>query len=371
MLETSARLLRLLSLLQARRDWPGAALADRLGVSERTVRRDVDRLRELGYPVESTRGTDGGYRLVAGTAMPPLLLDDDEAVAAAIGLRAAAGVAGVEEAAERAAAKLEQVLPSRLRRRVGALQTHSEPVPPDRPGPAIDPAVLGVLAGACRDRERLRFDYRAHDGSSGVRIVEPYRLVSWGRRWYLVAWDTGRDDWRTFRVDRIAPRTPTGPRFPPRDPPEGGAAAYVARGVSAAAWRHHARVLVHAPAEVVAQRINPAVGVVEDVDGRTCVLVTGADTPNTLAVHLGLLDLDFEVTGPPELVDHLRTLTVRYARAVAGRSRRGAAVDHQVEPHGEAGVVGGEPEHGPGELVEAADPADRQHVRQPGRPVGR
>ncbi|GLW26133.1 DNA-binding transcriptional regulator [Microbispora amethystogenes] len=371
MLETSARLLRLLSLLQARRDWPGATLADRLGVSERTVRRDVDRLRELGYPVESTRGTDGGYRLVAGTAMPPLLLDDDEAVAAAIGLRAAAGVAGVEEAAERAAAKLEQVLPSRLRRRVGALQTHSEPVPPDRPGPAIDPAVLGVLAAACRDRERLRFDYRAHDGSSGVRIVEPYRLVSWGRRWYLVAWDTGRDDWRTFRVDRIAPRTPTGPRFPPRDPPEGGAAAYVARGVSAAAWRHHARVLVHAPAEVVAQRINPAVGVVEDVDGRTCVLVTGADTPNTLAVHLGLLDLDFEVTGPPELVDHLRTLTVRYARAVAGRSRRGATVDHQVEPHGEAGVVGGEPEHGPGELVEAADPADRQHVRQPGRPVGR
>ncbi|MBO4275626.1 helix-turn-helix transcriptional regulator, partial [Microbispora triticiradicis] len=217
MLETSARLLRLLSLLQARRDWPGATLADQLGVSERTVRRDVDRLRELGYPVESTRGTDGGYRLVAGTAMPPLLLDDDEAVAAAIGLRAAAGVAGVEEAAERAAAKLEQVLPSRLRRRVGALQTHSEPVPPDRPGPAIDPAVLGVLAAACRDRERLRFDYRAHDGSSGVRIVEPYRLVSWGRRWYLVAWDTGRDDWRTFRVDRIAPRTPTGPRFPPRD----------------------------------------------------------------------------------------------------------------------------------------------------------
>ncbi len=371
MLETSARLLRLLSLLQARRDWPGATLADRLGVSERTVRRDVDRLRELGYPVESSRGTDGGYRLVAGTAMPPLLLDDDEAVAAAIGLRAAAGVAGVEEAAERAAAKLEQVLPSRLRRRVGALQTHSEPVPPDRPGPAIDPAVLGVLAAACRDRERLRFDYRAHDGSSGVRIVEPYRLVSWGRRWYLVAWDTGRDDWRTFRVDRVAPRTPTGPRFPPRDPPEGGAAAYVARGVSAAAWRHHARVLVHAPAEVVAQRINPAVGVVEDVDGHTCVLVTGADTPNALAVHLGLLDLDFEVTGPPELVDHLRTLTVRYARAVAGRSRRGAAVDHQVEPHGEAGVVGGEPEHGPGELVEAADPADRQHVRQPGRPVGR
>ncbi|MGW5262695.1 helix-turn-helix transcriptional regulator [Microbispora sp. NPDC004025] len=318
MLETSARLLRLLSLLQATRDWPGRVLAERLGVTERTVRRDVDRLRELGYPVESTRGTDGGYRLVAGTAMPPLLLDDEEAVAVAIGLRAAGGVSGVEEAAERAAAKLEQVLPSRLRRRVGALQAYTEPVPPDRPGPVVDPAVLGVLAAACRDRERLRFDYRDHGGSSGVRVTEPHRLVSWGRRWYLVAWDVDRDDWRTFRVDRIAPRTPTGPRFPPRDPPEGGAAAYVARGASAAAWRHHARVLVHAPAEEVAARINPAVGVVEDVDDRTCVLVTGADTLNTLAVHLGLLEFDFEVTGPPDLVDHLRALTVRYARATPG-----------------------------------------------------
>ncbi|MEV4455016.1 YafY family protein [Microbispora sp. NPDC049633] len=318
MLETSARLLRLLSLLQATRDWPGRVLAERLGVTERTVRRDVDRLRELGYPVESTRGTDGGYRLVAGTAMPPLLLDDEEAVAVAIGLRAAGGVPGVEEAAERAAAKLEQVLPSRLRRRVGALQAYTEPVPPDRPGPAIDPAVLNALAAACRDRERLRFDYRDHGGSSGVRVAEPYRLVSWGRRWYLVAWDVDRDDWRTFRVDRIAPRTPTGPRFPPRDPPEGGAAAYVARGASAAAWRHRARVLVHAPAEEVAARINPAVGVVEDVDDRTCVLVTGADTLNTLAVHLGLLEFDFEVTGPPDLVDHLRALTARYARATPG-----------------------------------------------------
>ncbi|MEU7888509.1 YafY family protein [Microbispora bryophytorum] len=322
MLETSARLLRLLALLQARRDWPGAILAERLDVSERTVRRDVDRLRDLGYPVESSRGTDGGYRLVAGTAMPPLLLDDDEAVAVAIGLRAAAGVAGIEETADRAAAKLEQVLPSRLRRRVGALQAYTEPVPPDRPGPAVDPAVLSVLAAACRDRERLRFDYRGHDGSSGARVAEPCRLVSWGRRWYLVAWDVDRDDWRTFRVDRIAPRTPTGPRFPPRDPPEGGAAAYVARGVSAAAWRHHARVLVHAPAEVVAARINPAVGVVEDVDGHTCVLATGADSVNSLAVHLGLLDLDFEVTGPPELVDRLRALTARYARATAAAEDR-------------------------------------------------
>ncbi|MGW0431748.1 helix-turn-helix transcriptional regulator [Micromonospora sp. NPDC003197] len=323
MLETSARLLRLLSLLQARRDWPGAALAERLNVSERTVRRDVDRLRDLGYPVNATRGTDGGYRLGAGTAMPPLLLDDEEAVAVAVGLRTAAGgtIAGIEETSVRALAKLEQVLPVRLRHRVNAVQTYTEPVPADRPGPVVDPAVLTVLASACRDQDRLRFDYRAHDGSAAVRAVEPYRLVSWGRRWYLVAWDVDREDWRTFRVDRIQPRTPTGPRFPPRDPPEGGAAAYVARGASAAAWRYRSRVVVHAPAEVVTSRINPAVGVVEAVDEHTCVLHTGADRLDNLAVHLGLLDLDFDVTEPPELVAYLRTLTARYARSTPDTDR--------------------------------------------------
>ncbi|SDL23428.1 helix-turn-helix transcriptional regulator [Nonomuraea jiangxiensis] len=319
MLETSARLLRLLSLLQARRDWPGAALAERLGVSERTVRRDVDRLRDLGYPVDATRGTYGGYRLGAGTAMPPLLLDDDEAVAVAVGLRTAAGgsVAGIEETSVRALAKLEQVLPSRLRHRVNALQTYTEPVPADRPGPVVDPGVLTALAAACRDQERLRFDYRAHDGTAGVRTVEPHRLVSWGRRWYLVAWDVDRQDWRTFRVDRVEPRVPTGPRFPPRDPPEGGAAAYVAQGVSAAAWRYRSRIVVHAPAEVVTERINPAVGVVEAVNDDTCVLNTGADSLHTIAVHIGLLDLDFEIIEPPELIDHVRDLAARYARSVS------------------------------------------------------
>jgi predicted DNA-binding transcriptional regulator YafY len=317
MVETSARLLRLLSLLQARRDWTGAALAERLEVSERTVRRDVERLRDLGYPVHATRGTDGGYRLDAGTAMPPLLLDDEEAVAVAVGLRTAAGIiAGIEETSVRALAKLEQVLPVRLRHRVNALQTYTEPVPADRPAPAIEPRVLTLLAAACRDQERLRFDYLGHDGSPGVRAVEPHRLVSWGRRWYLVAWDLDRQDWRTFRVDRITPRTPTGPRFPHREPPEGGAAAYVARGVSAAAWRYRARVVVRAPAEVVTARINPAVGVVEAVDEHTCVLDTGADSIRTLAVYLGMLDLDLEVTNPPELVAHLHTMSARYARAV-------------------------------------------------------
>ncbi|TKK87973.1 YafY family transcriptional regulator [Herbidospora galbida] len=318
MLETSARLLRLLSLLQARRDWPGRDLADRLGVSDRTVRRDVERLRDLGYPVHASRGTDGGYRLGAGTAMPPLLLDDEEAVAVAIGLRTAVeSVAGMAETSARALTKLEQVLPSRLRHRVDALRASTEPVPADRPGPTVDAAVLSILATACRNRERLRFDYRAHDGSSTPRAAEPHRIVSWGRRWYLVAWDVDRHDWRTFRVDRLTPRTPTGPRFPPRDPPEGGAAAYVARGVSSAAWRHRARIVVHAPADVVTERINPAVGVVEAIDDDTCVLDTGAETIHTLAVHLGLLDLDFDVSEPPELIEHLRLVAARFTRATA------------------------------------------------------
>src|SRR5689334_1892821 len=217
MWETSARLLKLLSLLQARRDWSGADLATRLEVSERTVRRDVDRLRDLGYPVHATRGTDGGYRLGAGAAMPPLLLDDDEAVAVAVGLRTAARspVTGIEETSLRALAKLEQVLPPRVQHRVGAVADFTVPIPPDAPAPAIDPAELTTLATACRDNMRLRFEYRSHDGTTTDRSVEPHRLVSWGRKWYLVAWDTSREDWRTFRVDRIMTRTPTGPRFTP------------------------------------------------------------------------------------------------------------------------------------------------------------
>jgi predicted DNA-binding transcriptional regulator YafY len=319
MWETSARLLKLLSLLQARRDWSGADLAVRLEVSERTVRRDVDRLRDLGYPVHATRGTDGGYRLGAGAAMPPLLLDDDEAVAVAVGLRTAARspVSGIEETSVRALAKLEQILPPRLRHRVGAFADYTVAIPPDSPAPTIDPAVLTALAAACRDHERLRFDYVSHDGAATVRSVEPHRLVAWGRKWFLVAWDVDRGDWRTFRVDRLTPRVPTGPRFTPRDLPEGGdVAAYVARGVSSAAVRFAARVVVHAPAEAVTARINPAVGVVEAIDEHSCVLATGADTVETVAVYLGLLDVDFEVTEPPELVDRLRLLAARYLRAV-------------------------------------------------------
>jgi predicted DNA-binding transcriptional regulator YafY len=319
MLETSARLLRLLSLLQTPRDWTGTELAERLGVSGRTVRTDVERLRSLGYPVLATRGAIGGYRLGAGKALPPLLLDDEEAVAVTVGLRTATGgaIAGIEEASLRALAKLEQVLPSRLRRRVNTLQNYTVPVPRDDPGPTVDPSVLTTLAATCRDRERLRFDYQDHAGAATLRTVEPYRLVNWGRRWYLLAWDVDRADWRTFRVDRIQPRTPTGPRFTPRDLPEEDVAAYVSRRASAAAWRYRAAVTVHAPADVVAERISPAVGTVEPVDEGSCVLHTGADTVETLAVYLGLIDADFHVTGPPELVAHLRRLADRYTKAVA------------------------------------------------------
>jgi predicted DNA-binding transcriptional regulator YafY len=319
MLETSARLLRLLSLLQTRRDWTGAELAERLGVSGRTVRTDVDRLRRLGYPVIGARGVVGGYRLGAGAALPPLLLDDDEAVAVTIGLRTAAGgaIAGIEEASLRALAKLEQVLPVRLRRRVGSLQAYTVAVPRDSPGPVVDPGLLATLAGACRDSEGLRFDYADHAGTDSRRAVEPYRLVNWGRRWYLLAYDLGRDDWRTFRVDRIRLRTPNNPRFTPRELPTEDVAAYVSGRVSAAAWRHTAAVTVHAPAAVVADRINPAVGTVEARDEHSCILHTGADSVETLAVHLGLLDADFTVTGPPELVAYLGRLADRYALSVA------------------------------------------------------
>jgi predicted DNA-binding transcriptional regulator YafY len=318
MLETSARLLRLLALLQTPRDWTGSELAHRLGVSARTVRHDIDRLRNLGYPVNATRGSGGGYRLGAGAALPPLLLDDDEAVAVVVGLRTAAGssIAGTGESALLALSKLENVLPSRLRRRVNALHTHTVMVPPDRAGPSVDPDVLTLIAGLCRDRERLRFDYESQAGSSSRREVEPYTLVTWGRRWYLLAYDLGRDDWRTFRVDRMTPKIPTGPRFAPRDLPFDDVAAYVSRNVSAAAWRYRARVTVHAAAEVVVNRINPAVGSVEPVDDSTCVLHTGADTIETLAVYLSLLGVDFTVSEPPELAAYLDELAGRYARSV-------------------------------------------------------
>ncbi|MDI1463853.1 YafY family protein [Catellatospora sp. KI3] len=317
MLETSARLLRLLSLLQTPREWSGPELADRLDVSTRTIRNDVERLRSLGYPVHATRGAIGGYRLGAGANLPPLLLDDEEAVAVAVGLRTAASgsIAGIEETSLRALAKVEQVLPVRLRRRVNALQSYTVAVPSARRGPQVDASVLTTLAAACRDAERVRFDYRAHDGTATRRDVEPYRLVNWGRKWYLVGYDTARGDWRTFRVDRIEPRTPGGPRFAPRPLPADDLAAYVSRGVSTAAWHYRARLIVRAPADVIAQRLPASAGSVEVADEHSCAVTIGADNPETMALWLGLLDADFTVVDAPELATALRALAERLHRA--------------------------------------------------------
>jgi len=315
MLETSARLLRLLSLLQSRRDWTSNELADRLGVTTRTIRNDIGRLRGLGYPVDARPGVAGGYRLGAGGVLPPLLLDDDEAVAVAIGLRTAAtgSITGLEETSVRALTKLQQILPARIRHRISAFQSHMLPMP--SPGPRVDPDVLTVIAGACRDHERLRFDYRAHSGAASRRAVEPYRLVSDRRRWYLVAWDVERDAWRTFRVDRIDLRTPHGPRFTPRDlPPDHEIAARVARGVGEATWRYRARVIVHASAAYVRDRLPIPIDV-EPLDDNRCALEPGSDNPQLLALYLGMLDADFEIVDSPPLVDALRRIAERYQRA--------------------------------------------------------
>ncbi|QTZ91190.1 helix-turn-helix transcriptional regulator [Streptomyces auratus] len=318
MLETSARLLRLLSLLQSHREWTGAELAGRLDVTARTVRRDIDRLRELGYPVHSAPGTAGGYRLGAGAELPPLLLDDDEAVAVAVGLRTAAagGVEGIEETSVRALAKLEQVLPHRLQRRVGALNAFTVPMF-GAGGPRVDPNTLTELAHACRDCHRLRFDYTSHDGTLSRRTVEPHRLVCARRHWYLVAWDVDRADWRTYRADRITPTPPHGPRFTPRTPPAEDLAAYVSHGISTRAYAQQATVLVHASREQAAERIGPAAGTLEAVDAQRCLLHTGAHSLDVMVVHLVMTGFDFEVREPPELLSRVREIRDRLSRALA------------------------------------------------------
>ncbi|MGW4979323.1 helix-turn-helix transcriptional regulator [Streptomyces mirabilis] len=318
MLETSARLLRLLSLLQAHRDWSGADLADRLGVTPRTIRRDVDRLRELGYPVNASPGTGGGYQLGAGAELPPLLLDDEEAVAVAVGLRTAAGqgIEGIGETSVRALAKLEQVLPSRLRRRVSALNAFTVPMLRGPQPSAVDPGVLTELAHACRDGERLRFEYRDHGGSPTRRTVEPHRLVCTERRWYLVAWDVDRDDWRTFRADRITPRPPHGPRFTPRTPPAEDLAAYVSEGVSTRAYASQAVVRLLVPLEEAAGRISPSAGTLEASGEDSCVLRTGAASLDVMVIHVMLTGFEFEVLEPAELTDAIRTARDRLSRAL-------------------------------------------------------
>ncbi|WP_431912335.1 helix-turn-helix transcriptional regulator [Nonomuraea jabiensis] len=324
MQKTSARLLSLLSLLQARRDWPGALLAERLGISPRTVRRDVDRLRELGYPIVAIKGPDGGYRLDAGTRLPPLLFDDEQAVALAIALQAAPTGAGIEEAAARALTTVRQVMPARLRHRIDALQiTAVERYAPD---PQVDSAVLVSVGAAVRAREVLRFDYASPGGDDGgapgpPRRVEPHHLVTWGGRWYLVAWDLDREDWRTFRADRIAPRAPTGPRFTPRELPGGGVAAFVAdrfRGSGGGDWPCRGEVILGVPAAAVSPYVHD--GVVEELGPDRCRLILGSWSWVGLAANVGRFDADIEVVGPAALKDAFAHLARRYAAAASSRA---------------------------------------------------
>jgi predicted DNA-binding transcriptional regulator YafY len=326
MLQTSARLLRLLSLLQARRFWTGPELAARTGVTGRTLRRDIDRLRSLGYPIDAAAGVAGGYRLGTGAVLPPLLLEDDEALAVILGLRSAAagGVTGVEEATLRALTKLDQLLPARLRRRMKGL--HSAVVPLHWSGPSVDAEWLTISAGACRDHELLRFRYEDRQARGSERTIEPHGLVHSGRLWYLVGWDLARADFRTFRVDRLQakPIVVNGRRFNPRAIPGGDLATYVSRSVSTQAYTFAARVIVHAPRARVAERVPPLAGRVEALDAGRCVLETGGNHLGMLAMHIAQLGFDFEVLEPPELIEHLRTLGKTLARAARARAKQPA-----------------------------------------------
>lgn len=315
-------MLRLLSLLQTHRYWPGAELAERLEVSPRTLRRDIDRLRELGYPVDATRGVAGGYQLAPGAVLPPLLLDDEEAVAIAVGLRTAASgaVAGIEEISVRALAKVAQVLPSQLRRRVDALRAFTVG-PPSASGPTVDPATLTIIAQACRDNERLAYGYTRHDGEQARRLVEPHRLATLGRRWYLVAWDVERADWRSFRVDRMVDPVATGARFRPREVPGGDAAAFVRDGIAAIPSRYQILVTIHAPAATVA-RVVQAWGTVESIGEGSCTLQMNVDSLDWPVMVLSAVGADFEIAGPPELVGHIRALGIRFTRAAASATKR-------------------------------------------------
>jgi predicted DNA-binding transcriptional regulator YafY len=312
-------MLRLLSLLQTHRFWPGGELAERLEVSERTLRRDIDRLRELGYPVDASRGVAGGYQLQAGSALPPLLLDDEEAVAIAVGLRTAAGgaVDGIEETSLRALTKVVQVMPRRLRRRVEALGAYTVPAAWSG-GPTVDALALTVIAQACRDDERLRFAYTARDGSQTRRLVEPHRLVSLGRRWYLVAWDVERHDWRTFRVDRLSDPASTGARFRQREVPTGDAAEFVRSQLASVPTRYRVVVRLRTAAADV-ERVVRHWGTVEALDDDSCRLTMNVDSFEWPAFVLAVVGAAFEVVEPTELTDYLRERGELFVRAGAGR----------------------------------------------------
>ncbi len=325
MMDPTARALRLLSLLQTHKFWSGDELAERLEVSARTLRRDVDRLRELGYPVDATPGAAGGYRLAAGAHLPPLLLDDDEAVAIAVGLRAAAGasIEGIEETSVRALAKLEQVLPNRLRRRVNAVHANVSSLRWGGNDEMVDAEALAVLALACRDNEQVRFHYQRRDGEEAHRLVEPHNLVSAGSRWYLVGWDLQRADWRTFRLDRLdAPRL-GGVRFRPRKLPAKSAAAFVAASMQAMPVPFHATVVVKAPAADVSTFLRQADANVEPIDEATCRALIRSTSRTWLIVVITLLAGEFEivVTEPADVLPDIKALGTRL-RAVAARSAK-------------------------------------------------
>ncbi|WP_409332126.1 helix-turn-helix transcriptional regulator [Trujillonella humicola] len=318
MADTGNRTLRLLSLMQDRRHWAGSDLADRLGVSLRTVRRDVERLRDLGYPVEATPGVSGGYRLAPGASLPPLVLDDEEAVALTVGLQAAAqaAVAGMAESSVRALAKVVPVLPPRLRRRVDALAAATVAVPWAGDDAAVDPAVLTTVAQACRDAVRLSFDYLAASGEHSDRLVEPFRLVPLRRRWYLVAYDTGRGGWRTFRLDRLASPRATGARFAPRSLPARDAAAFVQAGLGLRPGTPVVAV-VHAPAEEVRRRIGRWAVVTAD-GAASCRVAMEPDALEWALFALGTAEAEFTVLEPPELAERARAWGSRFLRAAGG-----------------------------------------------------
>jgi predicted DNA-binding transcriptional regulator YafY len=316
MASTSSRMLQLLSLLQTHRHWPGPELAGRLEVSERTLRRDVDRLRELGYPVDASRGVDGGYQLGIGAALPPLVLDDEEAVALAVGLQGAAhsSVARIAESSVSALTKVIQVMPPRLRRRVDTLRAMTVPAAFAETVPEIDPGLLTTVAQACRDDERLAFSYTAAGGARTERVVEPHRLVSLGRRWYLVAYDDGRGNWRSFRLDRLTGLHGTGERFLPRTLPADDAAEFVRHGITDLSAPYVVEVLVAAPADGVRGQVGRWADV-EEIDATHCRVRMSTDDLDWPAFALGLLRAEFTVVGPPEMTARVAEWAARFARS--------------------------------------------------------
>jgi predicted DNA-binding transcriptional regulator YafY len=318
MIQTSARLLQLLSLLQMRREWTGPALAERMQVTERTVRRDIGKLRSLGYPIQASPGVAGGYQLGSGAQLPPLLLDDNEALAVALGLSsvAAGPVAGIGEASVRALAKLEQVLPSRLRPRFAMLRNAVTTLASD--AAPVDPLQLTAVSVAIADHRQLSFDYTKADGGAGRRLVEPYRLVDTGRRWYLVAWDVDRADWRTFRADRIASMPAERKKYAPRPLPAKDLAAYVQHSVTRSPYKYDVVVRFYAPLHEVAALVGPHMATLSSEGADRTILRAGWDRLEVPAAHLASLDMDFEILAPAVFADYVRGLAGRLGKAAQG-----------------------------------------------------